>query len=397
MKIFLQRLDKIEFCIIIFLISLIFFFGIYLCFIGGYGSDEDTLPMIYVFEARLLSGQFHTSRFTSYPVAEMGIGFISYFFGSWLANLVTFFFFIIGIILFYLSLAKKFVIDNFLLFIILCVTSPVLFFDNLEPIDYSWAFLFFSLGLYFLSIKYYELAILSFGLSIGTRINFVLFSLIAIFFFNYLEEIKLKKKIILSLCTFVVGGLFYLPIWYYNSLGFDWLTAARPLEQGIFGLFSRFSYKTILTIGLFQLIVISFYFIKNFKIIYIINKNLFIFLIIISNLVLFFYIPAELSYLQPLLIFLYFFIINNFSKFIIFLLIFFNLLSWIINFDFLKITYKFEDPCKPRHAISAEFKLSSKDGSLKNFYTSRDMIKCWVWGESERNDKILLGKATRLK
>ena len=53
---------------IIFLISILLIFGVYLSFIGGYGSDEDTLPMIHVFEARLHDGRFVTSRFTSYPI-----------------------------------------------------------------------------------------------------------------------------------------------------------------------------------------------------------------------------------------------------------------------------------------------------------------------------------------
>ena len=73
------------------LIFLLIVYGFYLCFVGGYGSDEDTLPMIYVFEKRLLEGTFVSSRFTSYPVAEIGIGFLSYYVGSWLVNSVTFF------------------------------------------------------------------------------------------------------------------------------------------------------------------------------------------------------------------------------------------------------------------------------------------------------------------
>ena len=76
------------------LILFAFILAIYLCFIGGYGSDEDTLPMIYVFEKRLIDATFVSSRYTGNPVAEMGIGFLSYFFGSWAANLVTFLFFI---------------------------------------------------------------------------------------------------------------------------------------------------------------------------------------------------------------------------------------------------------------------------------------------------------------
>ena len=48
----------------ILILGIIIIFGFYLCFIGGYGSDEDTLPMIYVFEARLSDGKFVSSRFT---------------------------------------------------------------------------------------------------------------------------------------------------------------------------------------------------------------------------------------------------------------------------------------------------------------------------------------------
>ena len=124
--------------------------GIYFCYIGGYGSDEDTLPMIYVFERRLSDGLFVTSRFTGNPIPEIGIGFLSYFFGSFAANTVTFVFFISGITLIYLSLSND---KNIYLFLLLCLSNPTLFFDNLEPIDYSWALLPFSLGLYFLKKK----------------------------------------------------------------------------------------------------------------------------------------------------------------------------------------------------------------------------------------------------
>ena len=79
-----------------FIINILLFsilsLGVYLCFIGGYGSDEDTLPMIYVFEAKLHGGRFVSSRYTGNPLAELGIGFLSYFFGSFAANLFTYIF-----------------------------------------------------------------------------------------------------------------------------------------------------------------------------------------------------------------------------------------------------------------------------------------------------------------
>ena len=126
----------------ILLVSILFL-GLYLCLIGGYGSDEDTLPMIFVFEMKLTHGDFVTSRFTGNPVAEIGIGFLSYFFGSFLANLVTYIFLLAGIVTLYLSISKNFNLNELILFLLIFLTNPILFFDNLEPIDYSWALIFF--------------------------------------------------------------------------------------------------------------------------------------------------------------------------------------------------------------------------------------------------------------
>ena len=122
--------------------------GVYLSFIGGYGSDEDTLALIGAYESMMGGEKVMASRFTPYPVAEIGIGFLSYQFGSFIANLFTFLFIILSCLFFFLSLSKKHNLNQTFLFLILCLSSPVLFFDNLEPIDYSWAFVFLTLGLY---------------------------------------------------------------------------------------------------------------------------------------------------------------------------------------------------------------------------------------------------------
>ena len=56
--------------------------------------------------------------------------------------MITFLNFIVGLIFFYLSFQKKYN-EEILYFLIACLTNSVLFFDNLEPMDYSWALLFF--------------------------------------------------------------------------------------------------------------------------------------------------------------------------------------------------------------------------------------------------------------
>lgn len=374
-------------------------FGIYLCFIGGYGSDEDTLALIGAYESMMGGGKVMASRFTPYPVAEIGIGFLSYQFGSVVVNLVTFVFIILSCLFFFLSLSKKSNLEDIYLFLILCLSSPVLFFDNIEPIDYSWAFIFLTLGLFSLKKNYFELAVLFFGISIGARINFVLFVLIIIFFIDNIKSLNIKRKLILFLCSFFVGGLFYLTIWFQHGFGIEWLTAVTPNNQGLIGLSARFIYKIIVSITIFSflLIVLNFFIIlkkKNLNKFKKFNYKLILF-IIISNLILFFFIPAELSYLQPFLVALYFLIFQIFSKKLIIVLILLNLSSWFVDINFLKIKYKSNDFCNNVEAVSAKINIKIEDGRLFKYINSRDKIKCWVLDNSERSKKILSGKALK--
>lgn len=382
----------------IFLIILIFI-GIYLSFIGGYGSDEDTLALIGAYESMMGGERVMASRFTPYPVAEIGIGFLSYQFGSIAANLATFTFIILSCLFFFLSLSKKINLKEVSLFLILCLSSPVLFFDNLEPIDYSWAFIFLSLGLFSLKKNYLELAILFFGISIGARINFILFVFAIIFFINTMKPLNFYRRFILFLCSFFIGGLFYLTIWFQHGFGIEWLTAVTPNNQGFIGLTARFIYKTIISITVISFIFIIFSFYsslkkKTLKKFNVYNFNLII-SIILFNLVLFFIIPAELSYLQPFLVSLYFLIFQIFSRKLIIVLIVLNLSSWFVDINFLNIKYKSDDICKNVEAISAKFNLKIENGRFYKYMNSREKIKCWILDDSERSRKILSGKALK--
>ena len=374
--------------------SILLIFGIYLSFISGYGSDEDTLALIGAYESMMGGQKLMASRFTPYPVAEIGIGFLSYQFGSWASNLSTFIFSILSYLFFFKAVEKKITLQNITIFVILCLSNPILFYDNLEPIDYSWALLPFTIGVFFLRKNKFELAIVFFGISIGARINFVLFVLIALILFNYAPKLKIKKKLILFAASFFIGGLFYLPIWFSNGLSLSWLTAVTPDDQGAFGLFARFVYKTILSLTVVSLLFILINFVIKKKIIYFDNFR-FILGIIISNLILFFFIPAEISYLQPFIVALYYFLYKNFSKKLIIALVILNLLSWVAELDFLKIKYKSQNKCDNVQAVSAEIILDLKPGRFFQFTNSRDKISCWVKDDSERSRKILSGKALK--
>jgi len=151
---------------------------------------------------------------------------------------------------------------------------------------------------------------------------------------------------LIFLNTFIIGGLFYLPIWFDNSFNLNWITSARPVEQGLFGLFARFSYKSVMTFGFIQFFFIIYLLLKlRF------NKNFdlkLLLILTISNFALFLYIPAEKSYLQPAIIFLNLILIDKFNKNIVSLIIVLNFVSWFISYDFLKIQHKDNSVCAPK-------------------------------------------------
>ena len=370
--------------------------AVYLCAIGGYGSDEDTLPMIGVFFGILESGNFMTSRFTGYPVAEIGIGFLSFYFGSFTVNLVTYLNLFFGLIFFYLSFNKKINYNDLILFLVVCTTNSVIFFDNLEPMDYSWALIFFSSGLYFLSRKYYELAVVLFGLSIGVRINFALFVVGAVAFFPVIEKNYIFRKFSIILISIFIGCLFYLPVWYHNQFGLEWLTAARPTEQGYLGLLARFTYKVVHSIGILTFVTI-FLFLFYKKISHkFLNDNKVLFVLILANLFLFLYIPAELSYLQIFIISVYYLSTKIFSRRFLYIIIFLNLTTWFINFDIIKIKRTSDNICDPVNATGADFDFHIKKGSLNKFYETRKLMNCWVIDtDPEYRRKILSGGPLR--
>jgi hypothetical protein len=369
--------------------------GVYLCFIGGYGSDEDTLPMIYVFEAKISDGRFVSSRFTGNPVAELGIGFLAYFFGSWAANLFTYFFLLLGVIFFYLTLTEKKNLKDINIFLLLCLTNPILFFDNLEPIDYSWALIFFSIGLYFLNKKLFEISVICFAFSIGVRINYVLFVLVSIMFFDFKFAISNFRRVSLFISSFIIGGLFYIPIWFDNKFDLKWLTAARPTEQGILGILTRFFYKSYVAVGFISFFILVYYFFKHHKKITKIKNFKFLIILGLSNLLIFLWIPAEYSYLQLFLVILNFIIFNMNNKKLIYIICVANLLSWVFFISPIKVDHQKKERCAPKNALSAKIEFTVEQGFYFKYLSSRDKIKCWVHGNSERSLKILQGKALK--
>ena len=102
-----------------------------------------------------------------------------------------------------------------------------------------------------------------------------------------------------------------------------------------------------------------------------------------------------MTHLQPFLVLLYFLLVQLSERIIIYIIIFINLLTWLISFQVFKITYKSNDICSPRHATNVEFQLDLSKGNLFEYLYSRQKIKCWIDEDSDFGIKIIKGERLR--
>lgn len=350
--------------------------GMALAVTSNYGSDNDTYGMLYTFHNLIEGNGYTPSRFTGYPVAEIGIGYIAFYFGSWLNNLVSFIFFVVSLILIYRVFESKANRNKLMFFLLLALSNPVLFYDNLAPMDYAWSLLFFSLGLTFLKKKELLLSAVFFGLSIGTRPNFLIFCIAAVVFLKPENPLSRNNKIALIFTLTFIGALFYVPIWFNSGLGFDWLNAGRPLGQGYLGLIARFVYKSWMAVGLAVLPLASYLVFRYWEKIKKVENLKAILVLIFLNLSIYLYIPADRSYLQLGLILLFVLLTVTMSRILIAISIL-NLLSWFFLVNPFSFTFKSDNPCESIEAIAAEFKPTITKGELFLFIDGQKESSCY--------------------
>lgn len=380
-----------------FFIILLFFvisLGVYLCFINKYGWDWDTYAMIETYLNILEDGKYLRSRGHGYIVPEIGIGFLSYFFGSFVANLTTFIFLITGLVFIYKSFAKiseghifiknKYYNEKLIAFLIICLSNHIVLRDSTIPIDFSWSFIFYSLGFYFITRKQVELSVFFFSICIASRLNFIIF-ILPIFLFLDDSFFNNKKKLAVIFIIITFGGLFYLPSWLQSSFSLNFIFSSNWYNankvNGIYSLIevARFTYKTINTIGVLFLVSAGLAFILNKnKISSIIRNYKFPLILIFFNLILFFYFPWEPSYLWILIFSLNFIFVSIFSKKILFFLILINIFNWFYKFDIIQVKY-INDPNNDcyREPIDAEFNFHFDKGILLSISERQKHAKCY--------------------
>ena len=360
----------------------------------GYGDDIDSFALILTFINFFENGTYTPSRYYGYPFAELFYGSSGYFLGSFYSTLFSYIFFITSLFV----LSKIYLKDtddkNKILFILICLTNPVVFFDNTNPSDAPLSLFLFSIGLFYFNKKNYILSAIFFGLTVATRSNFALFII-----FIYLYQIYKIKKLNINLIKnfiifFTICFIFYLPILHKNNFNLSFITNPGGPDLDFISLFPRFIYKIYLSIGVFSSIIILIFLVFKYKKIYLfVKKNFFLLCLILLNFMTFFFMPTKTSIISLAIILIYIYLLNIFEdKKIVYFLIMFNFTSYFISYQFLDIEYKYKNKCAPIEAIGAKIELKLKDG----YYFERtkkiaNKIKCDAVYFNERSTNYLKG------
>jgi len=377
----------------LFISIFLFFFGAYIAYERGSNfSDGDSYGVINAFLSLLNEEIYAPSRGAyGHPIPEVLIGLIAYNFGTRVSNIFCFILFYLSIIFFYKAFLKN--NNNIYLFIILVLSNSYLFLENTNSIDYPIALFFLSLGFYFLKYQKFFLAYIFLGMTIACRANFLTFiyPTLIIFFFNELQNKKIKNMIISLLIVTIVGLLFYYPLFDLHNYTLNFLDLPFVKENddrvGWYGgpslefssLFPRFIYKIYLIVGIFSIFYLLALLIELIKKIQFKEiDNIILFFILFINIFVFYFMPTKILIINPFIIFSYIIIFKYLDPKKIYFLIFLNFAQWIIFYDIAEIRYKEKNICFAKEAVDYNFKLSIKKGLLIHHFTNdENMIECY--------------------
>ncbi len=364
---------------------------------SNYGGHHDIYLMLGSFLSVLKNGDYIPSRFTGYPVAEIGVGASAWAGGSALSNSVNFFLFLISVLLFPFCFSTKPTLTRYLAFAAMALSSTVLAFDNIMSIDYPWSCFFWVVGCFCLKrLDVSHIATIPMALAIGSRPVFGLFVMASIMLIEPLHtpadstsNDRIKAKVSTLLTTLFAGSLFYIPVWLKHGFGLAWISAVPPDNQGYIGLAGRFAFKLITAAGVIQAAIIIT--ILALILLNMTNKNLntarlikydaiFLMAICAINFALFARMPVQLSYLQPLLLCMYYFISRLDGRVYAgasALIAGINMVNWVAQPRLVRVQYQSQELCSKTVAESARPELWLDKGRVREFKDQSKKSECY--------------------
>ena len=387
-------MENLSFKHVLITFSLIFL-GILTSLYKGYGDDLDSHALILSFIGVLENGIYSPSRFYGSPFGELFYGFIGYNFGSFIGSFLRYCFFLFSIILIFTSYSKNKINQKYLfLFILICLSNPVLFLDNTNPSDYPLSLFLFSAALFLFKKNDKFYSIIFFALAIATRAHFALLIIVFLIYEIFKNRKNYKLSLLVLFYSLVISSLFYFPIFIQNKYSLSFISNGGGPDLTFEALTPRFLYKSYLSIGVFSSIFIVYLFIKKthkVKKIILNNKDLTIFIFL--NLLVFYFMPTKTSIISLALILFYVFLFKLADRKIYFIqLFFFNFLFYLVSYQLFDFKYKSPGKCDPIEAIGAEFRFKVSQGYyFKRTKIMKNQIYCASKQLGENSQKYING------
>ena len=286
-----------------------------------YGLDPDTYRMLRTWQVMVFEGRYEPSRFQGNIVPEFALGAAAAFGGPPLSNSVSLAA-ALGSLALLFNLVRPFGRPGWpaILFV---AANPYWLIAASSSTDHCIALFFFMAGLVALDREWRTAGIGLLALAAGSRISYLLLGVLLLLWFvgsrvagqqggSARREELVRGLIDLLLPFLLFSGLFYLPVFITNHLGFDWLSSARPVRQGWPGLLARFAYKGYLFFGPWLIALAAVWpCLRRGRPVGQLGSALLrpggqvvagvAVLVCVYHLALFVYIPAEPSYLLPVL------------------------------------------------------------------------------------------------
>lgn len=387
---------NINLILIIFIFLLI---GIITSIYKGYGDDLDSHSLILSYINIYENGIYSASRFYGSPFAEFFYGFIGYNYGSFLGSFLSYIFFTCSVIFLLIGFSeKKIKFNDLSLFVILCFSNPVLYLDNTNPSDYPLSLFFFSLGIFLFKKHEKIFSIIFFALAIATRANYALFVLGYLLYEILYKKDDFKINLCVLIYSFLIGSLFYLPILIQYKLSLSFISNGGGPDLTLASLIPRFIYKIYLSLGIFSSIFVLFFIIFNFKkFIKLILEFKTIALLIFLNLAVFMFMPTKTSIISLFVVLLYILVFKFFNKKLyLYVLILLNFIYYFSSYNFFTFEYKYSEKCGPIEAIGAKIDFKISKGYLfERTIKMKNQIECASSQFNDQSIKYISGKKIR--
>lgn len=330
----------------------------------GYSHDRDAYLMLGAWQRMLAEGHYVPSRFPGYVVAEFVLGFAASIGGALASNMVVALL-SLGSLWATYAIGRELRVEKPLLLPALMAACPYVAIAASSSMDYMIGYALLASGIWLCLRGEMLWGTLVLAAASGARLtNWALAAAFLIWLGRrHAGERRYGAVGALTLVT----GLFYLPVWISTHLGFGWLSAALPDDQGLFGLAARFVYKIVQPFGLVGTLAAGVLLaVQRERLNMVWRDPVFrLGLLLVSvTLLIFARAPIEISYLIFAIPFLGLILLRARLSGVVVVLIAGGLFASILHVDLIAVRHRDTGPCGPIMAEGARFEPGVSAGVL---------------------------------